>query len=181
MAYVRQHIPCLKQNYPNILVEEDVLYVDEGNIITSAGSAAGIDACLHLVRRDMGSKIANDVARRLVTPPHRDGGQAQFVPTPIPRNHGNSIGMAMNWARSHLENPITLSDMSASVNMSDRTFLRKFKESAGITPIAWLQRERMFRAQELLETFRVSFKRIIGTSPAAYHARFGSNDTIIAE
>jgi len=186
-----RHIACLKQQYAHIHVEEDVLYVDEGNVITSAGSSAGIDACLHLVRRDFGSKIANDVARRLVSPPHRDGGQAQFVPTPVALRPGRSIGMAMDWARKRLSQQIVLGDMAASANMSERTFLRKFRQTVGLTPMSWLQRQRMFQAQELLETtdgplgdiayqcgyqsletFRVSFKRIIGTSPAAYRCHF---------
>ncbi len=191
-----RHIPDLKQQYPDIHVEEDVLYVDEGNVLTSAGSTAGIDACLHLVRRDFGSKIANDVARRLVSPPHRDGGQAQFVPTPVPLRPGRSIGMAMDWARQHLAMQIVLGDMSASANMSERTFLRKFRQTVGLTPMRWLQRERIFRAQELLEatddplgdiayqcgyqsleTFRVSFKRIVGTSPAAYRCQFHTGNS----
>jgi len=186
-----RHIPDLKQQYPDIHVEEDVLYVDEGNVITSAGSSAGIDACLHLVRRDFGSKIANEVARRLVSPPHRDGGQAQFVPTPVPLRPGRSIGMAMDWARQHLARQIALGDMAASANMSERTFLRKFRQTVGLTPMNWLQRERIFQAQELLEatdaplgdiayqcgyqsleTFRVSFKRLVGSSPAAYRCHF---------
>ena len=186
-----RHIPDLKQQYPHIHVEEDVLYVDEGNVITSAGSTAGIDACLHLVRRDFGSKIANDVARRLVSPPHRDGGQAQFVPTPVALRPGRSIGKAMDWARQRLAEQIALGDMAASANMSERTFLRKFRQTVGLTPMNWLQRQRLFQAQELLETtdgplddiayqcgyqsletFRSSFKRIVGTSPAAYRCHF---------
>lgn len=195
-----RHMPCLKQLYPEIHIEEDVLYVDEGNIITSAGSAAGIDACLYLIRKDFGSKVANDVARRLVTPPHRDGGQAQFVSTPMQVRPGKSIGLAMDWARERLSDPIKLEDMAASVHKSERTFLRRFRETVGITPMVWLQRERMFKAQELLEvstvsladiasqcgyqsleTFRVSFKRTIGTSPAAYRSRFQNNATEYAE
>jgi AraC family transcriptional regulator, transcriptional activator FtrA len=189
-----RHIPSLKQQYPHIHIEEDVLYVDEGNVISSAGSAAGIDACLHLVRRDFGSKIANDVARRLVIPPHRDGGQAQFIPTPMPPQQGQSMGLVMEWVRQRLGQPIVLGDMAACAHMSDRTFLRRFKQTVGLTPKNWLQRERIFRAREMLETsnvslgeisyqcgyqsletFRVSFKRIVGTSPAAYRSRFHRN------
>jgi AraC family transcriptional regulator, transcriptional activator FtrA len=186
-----RHIPDLKRLYPEIEVEEDTLYVDEGNIITSAGSAAGIDACLHLIRRDFGSKVANSVARRLVMPPHRDGGQAQYVAAPIQERPGKTIGEVMDWARAKLGEPIEIGALAKHAAMSERTFLRRFHESNGISPIAWLQRERMFRAQELLEaskltlsevaeqcgyasleTFRSAFKRVVGTSAAAYRARF---------
>lgn len=186
-----RHIPDLKRLYPNIQVEEDVLYVDEGSLITSAGSAAGLDACLHLVRRDFGSKIANTVARRLVMPPHRDGGQAQYVTAPVQERPGRPIAGVMERARQRLEEPIDIVDLAQRGAMSERTFLRRFRESVGMTPKLWLQRERMFRAQELLEasdmvladiaeqcgyisleTFRVAFRRTVGTSPAAYRSRF---------
>jgi AraC family transcriptional regulator, transcriptional activator FtrA len=189
-----RHMPDLKRLFPSVEVEEDTLYVDEGSVITSAGSAAGIDACLHLVRRDFGSKIANSVARRLVMPPHRDGGQAQYVSAPVQERPGKTIGEVMDWARSKLSEPIEIGAMAKHAAMSERTFLRRFQESTSMSPIAWLQRERMFRAQELLETaklsladvsaqcgyetletFRVAFKRVVGTSPAAYRARFRSS------
>jgi AraC family transcriptional regulator, transcriptional activator FtrA len=189
-----RHMPDLKRLYPKIEVEENTLYVDEGNVITSAGSAAGIDACLHLVRRDFGSKVANSVARRLVTPPHRDGGQAQYVTAPIQERPGKTIGEVMDWARSKLLEPIGIGDMAKHAAMSERTLLRRFRESTGLSPIVWLQRERMFQARELLEasslsladvsaqcgyesleTFRVAFKRVVGTSPAAYRTRFRSS------
>jgi AraC family transcriptional regulator, transcriptional activator FtrA len=186
-----RHIPDLKRRYPDVRVEEDVLYVDEGNVITSAGSAAGIDACLHLVRRDFGSRIANSVARRLVMPPHRDGGQAQYVAAPVQELPGRTISEVMEWARRRLAEPLQIGRLAAHAAMSERTFLRRFQDGAGMTPMAWLQRERMFRARELLEasdealghiaeqcgyqsleTFRVAFKRVVGTSPAAYRSRF---------
>ena len=186
-----RHIPDLKRLYPDISVEEDTLYVDEGNVITSAGSAAGIDACLHLVRRDFGSKVANAVARRLVMPPHRDGGQAQYVVAPVQARPGRTIGEVMDWARARLSQRIAISAMARRARMSERTFLRRFNESTGAGPAAWLQQERMSRARELLEngtlsladisaqcgyqsleTFRVAFRRSVGTSPAAYRARF---------
>jgi AraC family transcriptional regulator, transcriptional activator FtrA len=186
-----RHIPDLKRLYPQINVEADVLYVDEGNVITSAGSAAGIDACLHLIRRDFGSKIANTVARRLVMPPHRDGGQAQYVAAPVQERPGRTIAAAMDWARQRLPDPIEIADLARVAAMSERTFLRRFREAVGMPPKLWLQRERMFRAQELLEatdtpltdiaercgyvsleTFRVAFRRALGTSPAAYRTRF---------
>jgi AraC family transcriptional regulator, transcriptional activator FtrA len=186
-----RHIPDLKRLYPDIHVEEDVLYVDEGNVVTSAGSAAGIDACLHLVRKDFGSKVANTVARRLVMPPHRDGGQAQYVTAPVQERPGRTIAKAMEWARLRLDEAIDIGDLATIAARSERTFQRHFREAVGMTPKFWLQRERMFRAQELLETsdsplseiaelcgymspetFRVAFRRALGTSPAAYRARF---------
>jgi AraC family transcriptional regulator, transcriptional activator FtrA len=186
-----RHMPELKQMYPDIHVKEDVLYVDEGNVITSAGSAAGIDACLHLVRRDFGSKIANTVARRLVMPPHREGGQAQYVVAPIQIRSGRTIAEAMDWAQHRISKAIEVAEMAKVAAMSERTFQRRFNEAVGMPPKLWLQRQRMFRAQELLETtafaldevasqcgyesletFRVAFRRTVGTSPAAYRSAF---------
>jgi AraC family transcriptional regulator, transcriptional activator FtrA len=186
-----RHMPELKKMYPEVHVEEDVLYVDEGDVITSAGSAAGIDACLHLVRRDFGSKIANSVARRLVMPPHREGGQAQYVTAPIQPKSGRTIAEAIDWARSNISDRIVIGEMAKMAAMSERTFQRRFSEAVGLSPKLWLQRERILRAQELLEetqlsleeisgqcgyesleTFRVAFKRTLGTSPAAYRSRF---------
>jgi AraC family transcriptional regulator, transcriptional activator FtrA len=186
-----RHVPELKHMYPDILVKEDVLYVDEGNVITSAGSAAGIDACVHLVRRDFGSKIANTVARRLVMPPHREGGQAQYVAAPIQLRSGRTVTAAMDWARQHISQTIDVVEMAKVAAMSERTFHRRFNEAVGVSPKLWLQRARMFRAQELLETtalslddvasqcgyesletFRVAFRRTVGTAPAAYRTAF---------
>jgi AraC family transcriptional regulator, transcriptional activator FtrA len=186
-----RHMPELIKIYPDIQIEEDVLYVDEGNVITSAGSAAGIDACLHLVRRDFGSKVANAVARRLVMPPHREGGQAQYVVAPMQVRSGRTVAEAMDWARKHLSEAIDIGVLAKIAAMSERTFQRQFRAAVGLSPKLWLQRERMFRAQELLETtehslneiatqcgyesletFRVAFKRTIGTAPAAYRTRF---------
>jgi len=188
-----RHIPDLKRLYRDIDVEEDVLYVDEGNVITSAGSAAGIDACLHLIRRDFGWKVANLVARRLVMPPHRDGGQAQYTAAPVQERPGRTVSSTMEWARCRLAEPLSIGMLAEYAAMSERTFLRRFRESMGMSPTEWLQRERMFRAQELLEssklsldavaeqcgyrsieTFRAAFRRIVGTSPASYRARFRS-------
>lgn len=186
-----RHMPALRQEYPGIRIEEDVLYVDEGSVITSAGSAAGIDACLHLVRRDFGAAVANAVARRLVMPPHREGGQAQFVPRPVPARPGRTIGRAMEFARANLSAPLDVGRLAAEAAMSERTFLRQFRAAVGMAPLAWLQRERMFLARELLETtrlavpevaarcgyaapetFRAVFRRVVGTGPATFRARF---------
>ena len=154
-----RHIPDLKRLYPNIHVEEDVLYVDEGNVITSAGSAAGIDACLHVIRKDFGSKVANTVARRLVMPPHRDGGQAQYVAAPVQERPGRTIAGAMEWARLRLAEVIDIGGLATIAAMSERTFQRRFREAVGLTPKLWLQCERMFRAQELLETSELAPQR----------------------
>ena len=190
------HIPYLKKNYPDIQIKEDVLYVDEGNLITSAGSAAGIDASLHLVGRDFGSEIANRVARRLVMSPHRDGGQAQYVAAPVSEiRPGRTMAEVMDWARGRLSEPVGLSCLAGKAVMSERTFIRRFHKAVGVAPMKWLQRERMFHAQGLLEstnlsleniavesgyqslgTFRIAFKRVVGTSPAAYRARFRALD-----
>src|ERR1700752_4261519 len=113
--------------------EEDVLYVDEGNVITSAGSAAGIDACLHLVRRDFGSKIANSVARRLVMPPHREGGQAQYVAAPVQERPGRTVSEGMDWARNRLDEPFAVGLLAARAAMSERTLLRRFQASVGLS------------------------------------------------
>ena len=181
----------LKTLFPRIQTEEDVLYVDEGDIICSAGSAAGIDACLHLVRRDFDAKTANIVARRLVAPPHREGGQAQYVETPAAARTGRTIAQAIDWARTRLDKPLRVADLADRSAMSERTFLRRFEAAVGMRPNEWLQRERMARARELLEstslgladvaaqcgyespdTFRVAFRRIVGVSPGAYRRRF---------
>lgn len=188
-----RHMPALRRQHPGIRIAQDVLYVDEGNIITSAGSAAGIDACLHLVRRDFGARVASAVARRLVMPPHRDGGQAQFVPRPVPTRPGRTIGRAMDFARRNLAAPLDVPRLAAEAAMSERTFLRQFRAAAGMAPLAWLQQERMFLARELLEstalplaeiaaqcgyaapeTFRAAFRRVVGTAPATFRARFRS-------
>lgn len=188
-----KHIPKLKSLYPQINVEEDTLYVDQGNIICSAGSAAGIDACLHLVRKDFGTKIANDVARRLVAHPHRDGGQAQFIPNPIEKIERHAISESMDWALARIADKVSVKHMAEHAHMSERTFLRRFRDAVGNTPMEWLQRSRVYKAQELLEntqhpmervaektgyqsseTFRVAFKRVTGISPGAYRARFQS-------
>jgi AraC family transcriptional regulator, transcriptional activator FtrA len=186
-----------KRQFPRAHFEADVLYVDEGQLITSAGSAAGLDACLHLIRRDFGAAVANTVARRMVVAPHREGGQAQYVEAPVAERAeraGASLGKAMDWARAHLHQPITIEGLAQRAAMSPRTFLRRFSEACGVAPKAWLQQERMARARRLLETkaalsaddialqcgyesietFRVAFRRIVGVAPATYRARFAA-------
>jgi AraC family transcriptional activator FtrA len=133
-------------------VDPDVLYVDSGQLITSAGSAAGIDACLHLVARDFGTQVANSVARRLVMSPQRTGGQAQFIPTPVSPTPRNDLSRVMQWARERLHQPLEVRDLASEAAMSERTFLRRFSEASGQSPKAWLQHERLARARELLES-----------------------------
>ena len=193
-----RYLPTLKAQYPDIIIEDDVLYVDEGDIITSAGSAAGIDAALHLVRCDFGTAVANTVARRLVMSPHRDGGQAQFSAAPVAEQPGPTLAQVVEWARANIASPIGLADMAERAHMSTRTFIRRFHDAFGMPPMAWLKRERMYQARELLETtdaalgevaarcgypspdtFRITFKRTVGTSPAAYRARFSRTEPTI--
>ncbi|MCX4144453.1 MULTISPECIES: transcriptional regulator FtrA [Paraburkholderia] len=183
----------LQQRYPQLRVQPDALYVDEGQIITSAGSAAGLDMLLHLVRRDHGSAIANRVAQRLVVPPHREGGQAQFVPRPMPQDEGGRLAKLMDWVRRHPALPHTLRSLAERVAMSPRTLQRQFHDATGMAPYEWLVRERVAIARELLEapaplpmarvaglagfgseeSLRRHFRRIALTSPGAYRKKFG--------
>jgi len=182
----------LAERFPNILVDPDVLYVDSGQLITSAGSAAGIDACLHLVARDFGTQVANSVARRLVMSPQRTGGQAQFIPTPVSATPRSDLSRVMQWARERLHEPLEVRDLASEAAMSERTFLRRFTEASGLSPKTWLQHERLGRARELLEStdqhteqiarhcgyrsvesFRVAFRNVVGVPPSVYRERFG--------
>lgn len=182
----------LARRYPEIEVDPDVLYVDEGNLLTSAGSAAGIDMGLHLVRRDHGAAIANAVAKRLVVPPHRDGGQKQFVEMPVGVDPDEeAFARVLDHVRGNLRRPHTVEGMARRARMSERTFARRFREVAGTTPHRWLQQERVRLAQSILETsslplervaeragfsdaqlLRLHFKRVVGTTPQAYRRTF---------
>lgn len=184
----------LAANFPNIDVDPDVLYVDEGQVLTSAGSAAGIDVCLHLITRDFGAAAANIVARRVVVPPHRDGGQKQFVSTPIsPDPVEQSIARMQDSVRARLTDRHDVESMARLAKMSQRTFARRFKATSGTTPHRWLQAERVQLAKSLLETsgmsldeiadrtgfadaqlLRLHFKRSVGTPPSAYRRAFAS-------
>ncbi|AZC36625.1 transcriptional regulator FtrA [Pseudomonas chlororaphis] len=195
-----QYTEELAERFPAILVDPDVLYVDSGQIITSAGSAAGIDACLHLVSRDFGTHITNSVARRLVMSPQRTGGQAQFIPAPVSRTPRNDLSRVMQWARERLHEPLEVRDLANQALMSERTFLRRFNQATGVSPKAWLQHERLARARELLESgsehtetialrcgyrsvesFRVAFRSVVGLPPSAYRERFGRGEKVVAE
>ncbi len=153
----------LKEEYPAITVNPEVLYVDEGSILTSAGSAAGIDLCLHIVRKDFGSKIANTVARRLVLPAHREGGQAQYVPRPSPKNN-DLFSPLLDEIRVTLNEKWSVERMADKASMSPRTLLRRFKETTGESPLKWLTMERLSLARELLETTKLNVNQIADAS-----------------
>lgn len=181
----------LAQMYPMIKVEPDVLYVDEGDVLTSAGSAAGIDLCLHIVRKDFGESVANQVARRLVVYPHREGGQAQFIDRAVPEEDSPWLATLQEWTQGHLDEELSVEQLANQVGMSKRTLSRRFALQAGTSPIEWLIGLRLARAKQLLEkttrgieevasasgfgsapTLRHHFRQRLGTSPAAYRSHF---------
>ncbi|MFX0575885.1 GlxA family transcriptional regulator [Nocardia nepalensis] len=186
--------PTLAARYPAIDVDPDVLYVDNGQFLTSAGAAAGIDLCLHMIRRDHGSAVAADAARLAVMPLEREGGQAQFIvhdqpPTP----QGASMEPLLRWLEENAAKSLTVEDVANQAGMSPRTLNRRFREQTGSTPLQWLHRARIRQAQYLLEatnhpvdriatqvgfgsptSFRDRFKRVVGTSPHAYRTAFQS-------
>jgi transcriptional regulator GlxA family with amidase domain len=184
----------LARQYPAAKVDPDVLFTDEDDILTSAGSAASIDLCLHLVRKDYGTEIATQLARQLVVPPQRDGGQAQYIEAPMPDHDGASLfAGTLDWLQEHLAEPITVEDLAARSAMSPRTFARRFLASTGTTPYRWLLRQRIQLAQRLLETtdlpidlvagasgfstaanLRKHFSRAVRTSPQSYRRTFSA-------
>ncbi len=151
----------LAQRYPDIDVDPAPLYVDNGRVLTSAGCAAGLDLCLHIVRSDHGMRIANDVARRLVIAPHRAGGQAQYIDTPVPEpTTDGRIAAGMAWAMEHLDRPITLDELAAQSTMSRRSYLRQFAKATGTTPIKWLIEQRIQAGLALLESSDLPIEQI---------------------
>ncbi|WP_394824658.1 GlxA family transcriptional regulator [Pendulispora albinea] len=181
----------LARRYPAIRVDPDVLYVDNGQFLTSAGAASGLDLCLHMVRRDYGSAVAADAARMAVTPLERAGGQSQFILHPPPAPDGSSLEPLLRWLEENLHEPLAVEDMAGRAALSVRTLNRRFREQLGTTPLQWLLRARVCRAQHLLETtaysvqavatkvgfgsataFRDHFHRIVSTSPQAYRRAF---------
>ena len=182
----------LARRYPLVSVDAGVLYVDEGDILTGAGSAASIDLFLHIVRQDYGSDVATQLARQLVVPPQRDGGQAQFIEQPLPElDDANLFADTVTWVQEHLDDPVTVEDLAQRSAMSPRTFARRFQAATGTTPYQWLLRQRVHLAQRLLETsdlsvetvaersgfctagnLRKHFGRVVHTSPQAYRRAF---------
>jgi len=149
------------ERFPRVQLMPDVLYVDEGRLLTSAGSAAGLDLCLHVVRKDYGAAIANQVARRLVIAPHREGGQAQFVPEPVaPSESGSPLSPVLEWALQNLREPISVRRLARRAGMSERTFCRRFSAQLGTSPARWLIGQRVIAAQRLLETSALEVETI---------------------
>ena len=156
-----QAFAVLGKRHTDILLDRSVLYVDHGDVMTSAGTASGLDACLHLVRNRLGAEAANTVARSLVVAPHRDGGQAQYIEHPVPQRAGNDpIAQLLEWAQSHLQEPLTVDRLAAQALMSRRTFVRAFRAATGTTPSAWIRSRRLDAARRLLETTDLSIDRI---------------------
>ncbi|WP_280270498.1 helix-turn-helix domain-containing protein [Nocardia wallacei] len=188
-----RYVGQLAERYPSATVDPDVLFVDEGTLITSAGTAAGIDACLHLVRRELGSAVANKIARRMVVPPQRDGGQRQFIEQPVPECTTDSLRDTLLWLAEHLDLPHTIEVLAARSAMSPRTFARRFVAETGTTPVKWLTNQRVLLAKHFLEDttldletiasrsgfgsaalLRHHFQRLVGIAPTDYRRRFGA-------
>jgi len=148
--------------YPQVELDPDVLFVHDGRILTSAGAASGVDICLHIVRTDHGSELANTVARRCVVPPFRDGGQAQFIQQPVPDSGATSTAATRDWALGHLDEPLALNDLARHAGMSLRTFARRFNDEVGLSPGRWLIQQRVARARDLLEASDLSVDQIAG-------------------
>lgn len=147
--------------FPAVAVDPGVLFVDDGDVLTSAGVAAGVDLCLHIVRRDHGAAVANEVARRTVVPPHRDGGQAQYIQRPVPEPAQRATTTAARaWALARLHEPLRLRDLARQESMSVRTFTRRFREEVGVSPGQWLTQQRVERARHLLESTELSMDRV---------------------
>jgi len=186
------HAEEFATRFPLVRLEPSVLYVDEGDVLTSAGSAASIDLALHVIRSDHGAEVANIVARDMVVPPHRDGGQAQYIDRPIaPCDDQEPLAVTLDWALGRLDEPLSVEDLAAHALMSPRTFARQFRAVTGTTPHQWISRQRLALAQSLLETsqssideiaatsgfgtaasLRLHFQRTLHTTPQAYRRTF---------
>ncbi|WP_405726766.1 helix-turn-helix domain-containing protein [Streptomyces sp. NBC_01537] len=153
---------AFRARYPQVALDPDVLFIDDGDVLTSAGAASGVDVCLHLVRRDHGSEVANRVARICVVPPWRDGGQAQYIERPVPETSANGTAAARQWALENLHEPLPLEDLAEQARMSLRTFARRFNEEVGMSPGRWLIQQRVARARHLLESTDLAVDEIAG-------------------
>jgi AraC family transcriptional regulator, transcriptional activator FtrA len=186
-----RHVEQLRERFPSASIDGDVLFVDDGDLISSAGTAAGIDACLHLVRRELGSAVAATIARRMVVPPQRDGGQRQFVEMPVPECSGDSLEPVLNWMLQHLDREHTVAALARRAALSERTFARRFVAETGTSPQRWLSAQRVLHARHLLEQtgltvdevaraagfgtpalLRHHFHRAVGVTPTDYRRTF---------
>lgn len=186
-----RYADLMKSRYPRVDVDPAVLYVDDGDVLTSAGITAGIDLCLHLIRTDLGADVANQVARRLVVQAHRAGGQAQYIEAPMPRSDGDGLGPVLQWATENLDQQLTVAQLARNAGLSTRTLARRFADATGTTPLRWLHGERLARARQLLEStdlqieqisrlcgmgsagnLRHHFTRSIGVTPNEYRRAF---------
>ncbi|MET8405397.1 helix-turn-helix domain-containing protein [Streptomyces sp900116325] len=187
--------PLFRKWFPHIRLDEDVLFVDDGDLLTSAGAASGVDLCLHLIRTDHGAELANRAARRCVVPPFRDGGQAQYIERPVPDDPGTSTSATRQWALQRLDEPLALPEMAQHAHMSLRTFARRFRDETGLPPRQWLIKQRLDRARHLLESSGLTVDQIaadvgfataaslrqhlsaeLGVSPLAYRRTFQAAD-----
>lgn len=187
------HTDRLAAMYPAVSVDPDVLFVEDGKVVTSAGTAAGIDAALHIVRVEHGAAATNVIARRMVVPPQRDGGQSQYIESPVPGSASDSFALVTEWMLENLAADLTVDQLARRALMSGRTFARRFRAEMGTTPAAWLNRQRLIRAQQLLEesdlgleqiaqqtgfgtaaVMRHHFVRVLQTSPLNYRRTFGA-------
>jgi transcriptional regulator GlxA family with amidase domain len=184
---------ALAQRYPKVRMQESVLFIDDGDVLTSGGGAAGMDLGLHLIRVLRGASVANSLARSMVVPPHRAGGQAQYIESPVPEpDLADPVGEAMSWALTRLDQALSVDELAGRANMSRRNFDRRFREITGATPANWVTHQRVIRAQQLLEqtelpidavarqcgfssgaALRPHFRRLVGVVPAAYRETFG--------
>jgi transcriptional regulator GlxA family with amidase domain len=184
-------VDVFRRWYPGVAVDPDALFIDDGDVLTSAGAASGVDVCLHLIRADHGSGVANRVARVCVVPPWRDGGQAQYIERPVPEASGNGTSATRAWALERLDEPLSLADLARHARMSARTFSRRFREEVGMSPGRWVIQQRVDRARHLLEvsdlpvdeialqvgfatgaSLRQHLQAAIGVSPLAYRRTF---------